>query len=1057
MPFLLAHLPQEVFISITSLLLDANTVSQLYATGNRYLMGRLTNGGITHLKLGANEPLGRVFNFIPTLRLVSISIGESLPIVSLQALIRVLPLTLLRFEVVCFSYLSFWRLHDSPPQKTPLLPLGGLLSHYSTHSHALWRVKDSFPNLQVLKVTSNIYEDDFDIFSMVYILCGLPDTLVDLSLCFLDDCGFDYYSLLPPNLERLSFGRRSTLVIPTQRHEHLLLHLTSLHLKISRDESYFLLDPIPEGALGSWRQPSLEDSVPLWLPPTLSVLDLTFEHDQTALLRGLPTSLTQLTLRECAIGNMHDNDLFMALDCVPPSVTFLRLKEFNIMPSHSDSSDGQQDHSSSEVAKLPSLKRFRFSGDPPPSTLMRLVKWMPSCIEEFRLKLQSNRHTRLTLEMLTQFDARRLRTLVAPLANECFSHGDGSLLLTSMLPQLRKLHLTNEELENDFNFASIPPTVTEFSADHNLSSKYLHQLPSSVTRLSMPRLEVCAEGEYLTLISTGFTHPEEVLRLNYPLMGDVYRSYGAITAPLYSGKLSWPRNIDFPRTVTELSIDVSYLMKPSFSPENLPHLKNLTCYYRYLIQPESKALIGAFKTLEDLNAQFLNPCDACPPNLTRLVTKSEIPGHFERLPASLTHLECSGQPESLYQLRSLKVFKGSAFGPLWFCQHLTTTITSITVQGSCMHSCSRDEMESFFKHLSSLEHLAFDGVIALPVLELVLQAKPSHVSLKVHDIESTIERAEAISGIGPGQLPCYPGDKKDDWHRRMGLAVCNALLPKLQIKGSFRFEATDFAFLPYLPSSLKELELDDLPHSLLKDIPWPNLTSLVCVQFFSSLYEKRDLCFPASLLKLTIGASITCNRHLLASLPLSLTHLEIPYGEVVDVFDSWPPRLAHLSVSFDEESIEQNLQALPTSLRYLELRNDFDASLLPAIPAHVVALKVRFQDVVFLEVLEYTMRRGTLTWIAPEDQIVEFIDELSPHLEFDSLLDESVIRLRNGMPTVQTDVDGEEDAADDMQETLQINSSNSSIDAVNVIQPDYDYELPMPTQRSKRSRDFSAE
>ena len=93
MPFLLENLPPEALSIITSFLHDAETISRLCATGNRHLMRRITNGGVLSIHLTEKEPMGRIFRFVSTLCLISVSIDHFLGDKPLQTLIRALPST----------------------------------------------------------------------------------------------------------------------------------------------------------------------------------------------------------------------------------------------------------------------------------------------------------------------------------------------------------------------------------------------------------------------------------------------------------------------------------------------------------------------------------------------------------------------------------------------------------------------------------------------------------------------------------------------------------------------------------------------------------------------------------------------------------------------------------------------------------------------------------------------------------------------------------------------------------------------------------------------------
>ena len=1006
MPLSLAHLPREVLVLITSFLPDAGTISRLYATGNRHFMGLLTNGGVTHLELAEKQPLGRVFNFIPILRLDSISIGEScLPDASLKALILELPSTLLRLEVVYNSPSTFWRLADSPFQETPLMPLGGLMSHFVPHDQALWSVKDSFPNLQVLKIVDDGSSSELDIFSMVFILCGLPDTLVELSLGFLENCGFAYYSLLPPGLECLSFEPFATPSPPTQKHEHHLRHLTSLRVGVSElvPNSESRTEWLSEEALGPWHAPMPSPTEVLWLPPALTDLHLhSASLQKMTLLSDLPGSLVTLNLSfNHGRGRFSETDLYVILGYVPPSVASLCLYGLNVLKkdSHSEALGDTQ----SELVKLQALKRFELHGSLPSSTHLKLLKSMPTCIEKFSWYPRSGAQVPLALETLMQFVAPRLLTLVAPLAYDCFPHQDKPYPLASLFPDLRELCILDRNplpKGENFNFAAIPPTVTYFESSVTLSSDLLHLLPSSVKELELPELKVSTESEFYNLISTGFTHPKEVLRLEYPLYGDVFRSQGDIDEPLFSGTLSWPENHDFPSTVTELLIGLSSLSKPSFNPNNLPCLKKLTWYHDDSFD-RSQILVGAFKTLEELDVPSLSSCNACPPNLTRLMTMSDVPGNFNPLPASLTHLECTKLPrnEWLLRLPSLRVYRGPLSGSISFFLQLTSSITSLTVLGACIHGWSRDDMESFYRHFSSLQDIAFAGITSMKSLELILQVRPVQVSIKATTVGGTLEKVDslaAIAGIGIGQLPCYPGDSLDDLLRRMVHTACNALSPKLDLRIDSSPEPT-LSLLPYLSSSFKDLSMHFMTDLFRQDMVWPSITSLKCSN--SKPYSvPSNVAFnlPATLTMLIINQSFVCTNYLLASIPSSLTHLEIPNASKEHILDSWPPSLTRLAIAAYEEDLEDVLAALPTSLRYLELTKIvLEFAWLPLIPEYVERLKVDLNVSSALNIAKYAKKRGNLTVIPSNEDFMMYLEGLSPELGLASVLDNMVSKLRS--------------------------------------------------------------
>ena len=928
MHFLLANLPPDVLKDILLFLPDAETIARLYGCGNRHLMRKITSGAVTHLSLMRNEPLGRTFSFVPTLRLDSISVGPGVASdASLRALIRALPSTLRSLELTYELAPSFWLWDPTDGLPAPT-PLSGPLAQLDTQLKTVWAVKDTFPCLERLALRST-ESLDLDIVSVVRILCGLPSTLVALYLDLLNTCELDFYPLLPLRLECLGCypGLSDAFrvpeihcrVIPSQRlAEHHLRCLTSLQicLPLNEDSNAPLI-----GA--SWLPKAAID---LWLPPTLVSLSLQYHVSQTPLLSALPTGLETLMLQfvedpEDGEEEISANDFFDTLRYVPPSVTSLQLTDYCL--GYEESQDP-----SAHVRTSQSLKRFRLhrSFISAPYLLLLATALSESPIEIFAL---TDTRAMLTLEMVKLLGPR-LRVLDTPLGEECFPSGDGPYPLHE---QLRGLHTLRIRSTGDFppapefNFAAIPPSVTWFDSYRSFSTKHLDLMPSSVTKLSLNHVAVSTEGKYYDCLSRGYAQQGPLLRLAFPFFGVIYRNGCISSEPSCTASLTWPKPLlPPPNTVTDLTIEHGSL-DDSFSPQNLPHLTRLEInggwpHYK------TKCAVGGFSSLLELTGQVDN-CDTCPPNLTTLHCPNAVPSWFGELPSSLTDLKCSGfEPYQVWPLTALRSFSKTlenASASIDLLMHLTSSLKSLTCPLSTVAHWRQSEWKTLFGHFCALESFTLPGSVERAQHETykaLLATKPSHIT---------------ISGLK---------------------------LPK-----DLFFESLIAHQAKYQPL----VEIENLSKFLEQDAEWPILTSVTrpwtahSKSVRPSLNPLERFYFPPTITVLKFPF-FHGHQNLVGSLPSGLIHLEIPHWPINYLVPAWPPALTYLEVRFDNE-LEANLGALPARLTHLELSKiELPRQLFPAIPPQVERLCVGVNSTDDLTMLAYVKERGRLVWVTPREE-----------------------------------------------------------------------------------------
>lgn len=974
MPFPLANLPKELLTLVLSHLILSEPIARLYGCGNRHLMRSITNGAVTHIQLRKREPLRRTLNFIPTLRLDSISLEDcTLVDTHLRALIRVLPSTLRGLKLTYRYSDEFW-LTDPEFASSPPAPLAGFLAHVSTQSKATWVIKESFPCLELLHLNGGD-SSTLDIFTMINILCGLPETLTTLSLGFLESCEFDFYALLPPRLTCLGGDPKSSRsgrclffdpgvyarVIPSQ-------HLAKNHLRclstLSLDLKWTTMDPTESelrapaadyGRLGSlWSPKALTE---LWFPPTLTCLYLQYKLKQTPLLRALPATLETLSLILANGVQMTVEIFFETMRYLPPSLRSLYLEGIYLH------SNPEVDAYAEILPSLSSLKLFHLRGALPASILRLLMVSAANTIEDLSLIHNSSP---LTLELL-EICGRRLISLETLFDAGCFPEGDGPYPLHSFLPQLCTLRVRSVEAQSDFNFAAIPPTVTDFDIAR-CSTAYLHRLPPNVTKLDT-KLEISTKGEYYHYLSAPVPQ-DPPQRLIFREYGEIHRIDCVVPVAIFNGFLGWPKKmIPLPNTLTDLTTSARYL-DASFSPDKLPHLTRLELT-AVTIRKESTVDLEPFLTLLELIAP-LSLCYGCPPNLTSLSSEEECTEIFGDLPVSLTHLKCAGlERTTILHLPSLRTLEfgpplNVSYPPNLELERIPTTITSLSLQGGTVASWKENNFKALFDRFSHLESLAFASQVTRKAFELADATRPPHTSIK--SLIRTIQ------------------DDSNEKHR----------------------------------------QFHDLGVFFEKDAQWRDLTSIECGHFTQPGFDGRAFSafhvssapalnplglfyFPPMLTKMVLSR-VNGPQNLVESLPVGMTHLEIPNWEICHAVDTWPPALTYLQAKFNKDVLEANLRALPASLTHLGLENEtFPSELFHAIPPQVQRLAAFLEPEDRQGMLQYAKERRNLVWVIPKERVLHVLTALSTSADFGPVIDEIAQRLHRSWKRQTMEVDGDEE------------------------------------------------
>ena len=815
----LRNLPREVLAKITFFLPSFTLTNVLVSCGDSTLTHKLKTGGITHIELNTTGLTQSMIDFIQALPLNSFSVSQTasdLPLESIQKLVQGLSSALfsLRLDFHDVRLLLGTRLHcDEPSYASTALRSPLPVSNYD---NATWRVCDSYPRLVTLYLPPayDSWGTTYDPLLQVEFMAGLPASLTELSLPFLQDHRINIMRMIPPNVTSLQARQVPTADLLN------LTNLLSLDLNLSHKSS-------PLAHFGKHWIPASFDA--LHFPRHLTSLKLTCDLTLAYKLKSLGKSLKSLALRlyPCKWTSVKE---FMSH--IPKSVTDLTVgPEFEC--------DGIAKEN--ETCELPEVKSFVISmrtrdaaAESRVST--QLIRSLPS-VEHFAITNDSLASEGLTLEHLKLFEGRLL-SLSASLRLECFPHGKGPYPLTELLPRLHTLRIEEARGrdQNLINFYAIPVHITDLVFPMEMVA------PESIEILESPddsRKWKSTGWRTLSSVKSPLLRLTEVTSDSAPVNGkraapvkayrveklpkcllDVRNPHQSCRDPsekpyssnqrssLESASVTTTKResalLDVPSGLTELTISASRsVVSTSSINANAPTLIKLKMSL-FLLKGEQLRL-DHFKALVDITftGDFCpqNLDCACPPNLTRLVfERQRLLPSFLPLPPSLTVLACLDPPYQASEL-SLKILdiktRPRPYGEIgdpW--NLLSDTLLELR--------CSFDPdgwfgaewtVEKFFEHIfahPSLTRLVVYGSTPLWIADILLKAPP-HMNVTVHKID-----IENMSD--PAALAHHAG------------------LPRGGVSVSLPHEAMPFSLKSLVRRAYRRLAhfqpLVDLPHSI---------------------------------------------------------------------------------------------------------------------------------------------------------------------------------------------------------------------------------------------------
>lgn len=677
MPLLLPNLPIEVLANITSFLTDREVLVQLPSCGDSLFTHKLKAGGVLKLLVTMSRMSKSHIDLAHSFKLDSISIQYyTLHIDQIKSLLRGLSPDLRHIRSLHPASLRLTQSDEFIEISEPYIPV-------RASSFAPWIVKSTFPRLQTLRLecpgwgngTLSDAECAFRFFR------GLPPSLTDLYIS--GNAPIDIYQLLPPNLTAFG-GCRDTR--PTTKHS--LDHLTSLNLTIgdhvATDDRYDALQLHPgakscESLASSW---DVSSSEPLSLPRGLTALDI---YAQIAPESPFPATLTSLTWASGS--EQHYSSL---LHLIPPSLSSLSLRlRRDTMTKSSGPMPRPMHH----------VKFFKFTlegrstiSDWEDKLYSDLLRFVPNV--EHLILFERENSCGLADHHLDLLNGASLVILRASISASCFAMHEGESLIAKALPRLQKLAMNPTfEALIDFPFGAIPPTVTDLTIYDTLSTKHLHMLPPSVTRLDASSLIPATEDEnFRDLLfppSSDLTplhlSDDSIMALKTPNIGNsplealsfckttrrkfvrCVSAAGQLSTHLLESEDGDIKLYGFiplsalPSSLTSLSLGKPLRARSAhltdLLPESFPHLT-----YLDLGEHEVPDTIGKFLSLRTLSIYRLNKLRMleCPPNLTELIfrDKSILPKGFT-LPSSLSRLSVIEiEPSVLISLVNLVSFAG---------------------------------------------------------------------------------------------------------------------------------------------------------------------------------------------------------------------------------------------------------------------------------------------------------------------------------------------------------------------------------------------------------------
>lgn len=887
-------------------------------------------------------------------------------------------------------------------------------------THAPWIIRESFPHLETLTIKDcvGLWADQF---WQVEFMAGLPVSLTEISLPFLNSGEFNWLPLLPPRLTRIE----DIAATPTTESPNLE---NPSYLTLRTDFS----TQVPSLGLGKW------SFIPNWsslaFPASLTHLEVRGEFPNTNTLPTLPHRLLTLKINFYRRSAPIWINLQAMWANIPVSITELSLGSVSF---------GSPETQSNDLASLlyPALKKFsihlrhldsrRENAD---ETFVALVSVMPN-VEEFTLGASWSPTSGVPLDSLRLFNGQRLRSLDLPLANDCFKYGGtGPTPMEEVLPNLKYLKLQpTSDSEKDFHFGAIPPSVTDFEYHfESITTKHLRSLPKGIKRLSLSDATFDLSSAALFHLPPKRGTPEWSAHSAWDVHFDFISRYRWVDAyrsstdgniflsanrcealqrgtALSTNQREDALSLNWPKLSLEMLNDYPSLLiwgyddfdsdSPDFD-HNLPHLTRLDLQTSMI----HEVPLSNFKSLTDLTLLYASCAEgSLPPNLTRLVISGggQLDEDLSPLPNTLTELKIHHAiPKNLEGLFSLRIFENASLSR-WYLgdwrSAFPASLESITMQFGDLRLKDGEEgqwtsqdISLFFEQHPSLTCLTFLESPTIEMMERFEDAKPPQVQLKFDFSKMAFNNPAhlaARAGLSHGQVFLIPTEN---------IATCVSRIANRAFKRSlvrevnFYEDPEDLAdwisFLPYLSPNTTDIILDTWNTADIEEgaLVWPSsLTRFECNEFIHSFDSPFKL--PPQLQILSIEKFYPGKGTLPADfLPPTLTYLKIDWEITAEI--SWPPHLTYLSAFLPMYDIDTAIRILPPQLKHLVFNTRMDLpiecfELLPPglkrFSGAVAASDDEDNRSFFLEVAQ---KRGFI-WITPHNNVNDLVQDLEGTLD----------------------------------------------------------------------------
>lgn len=673
------HFPKEVLQNVATYLTESELNYALYLCGSESLTYKIRSA-VTELRvttpLIAPQRMQRLA-FFPNILSLIVEAGGNEPLSLFRRLVEVMPSTLRKLHNADPRALKAFEVKLSNEDAQQLSCLA-----FRDYTSTTMVVSRRFPQLTYLYLGQDYYWSDpaeqWSEGMKIRFVAGLPTSLTYLYLPMLNLLSVAPWSLLPPNLQVLASNCQLTPRKPTLA-KSLVASLTELTLwqptynrPRTRVDLKYDGTPFREGDEKTQLEPPWSVFFEFTMPSNLTRLTFTAKVE----LSRSPAVSFPSTLKWLKWEGSHSPvpDIGFLLALVPMSTTSLQLANFSLTSQTS----------SSPVPERPNLRIFEARDVSAPAHRLApsLFKALPY-VEQLELVVP----TYVDLDSLRMLNPKTLTSLVtyvdpsfdSSLEVPTVPGGTPKYIFRTLLPNLTRLHLLSPQAPNrvtpKFNFAALPPSITDLKLGFLINATDLLDLPDAVEKLDIASVIVGNElsptdfdrlffppdqdGE-LTFHDTfnfGTLHALERVTIR-PRKGSTERPKSSFWFPqttpgptaLWNINVTAPRLIlTLPTTITHLKLTTQVLLPPeTFSQRALPLLKSFIWESSgiWLEQLES------FTSLEVLQMHSIpsRSHGGFPPNLKRLkletswylqspIGASYAIDNLVQIPRTIEHLE----------------------------------------------------------------------------------------------------------------------------------------------------------------------------------------------------------------------------------------------------------------------------------------------------------------------------------------------------------------------------------------------------------------------------------